>query len=241
MSQNEKEPFKMNIMFCRDNICYLENCENTFQSIFDNINLIKQFDSPDLYLKIKDEVIGIENFKFSAYKTIRKKGDYSKKEQEEFFLTNENEFEKCEKGLLYKEKYLKSEKSVNDYEKNFIAVFNNHYQKVKKYKENLKKFSKKIKIFFYIEDITTENNEIKYNNRNILYNFTMNKNILDFLKDKKEIDGIIFRCNDIEKSRIYCLKLNGEDIEILMEKNKQYFNLEFEKREVKLINCFWRF
>ena len=240
MSQNEKESFKMDIMFCRNNICYLENCENEFQSIFDNVNLIKQFDSPDLYLEIKDEIIGIENFKFSAYKTS-KKGDSSKKEQENFFLINESRFVKFEKSCLYEERKLESEKSVNNYEKNFIDVFNKHYQKVKKYKENLKKFSKKIKIFFYIEDITIEKNEIKYNNKNILYNFTMNKTILDFLKDKKEIDGIIFRCNDIEKSKIYCLKLNNEDIKILIEKNKQYFNLEFEKRDVKLINFFGRF
>ena len=135
MSHNEKESFINDIILFRDNISYLENCKNTFKIIFDNINLIKQFDSPDLYLKTNNEIIGIETFKFSAYKTSRKKGDCSKKEQEENFLKNESKFDKCEKNYLYDEKFLEAEKSLYNYEKNFIDTFNVHYQKVKKYKK----------------------------------------------------------------------------------------------------------
>lgn len=238
MKDNEKQNFRNIIMLNKENFVILENSSKMYKIIMDNIRKVEQFEAPDLYIKNDDRVIGIECFKFSAYKTTKAKGDCSKKLQEEIFNKNQETFENSSDHNLYIEEDFKEKKSRQDYEDNFINIFNKHYQKINNYIKNLEQISKNVEIIFYIEDETLEKNEINYNGKNILYNFTMNKNILNFLVNKTKITGIIFKCNMIEKDKIYFFEITPNNIKELQEKNKKYFNSNIEEREIKIVNFF---
>lgn len=210
-----------------------------------NISKLRGFERPDMYIELKDEIIGIEQFEFSSY-TITKKGNTTKRklgmiEQEN--LKNRN----FSKNNDYFITYVETDMSKENYEKNFIKVFESHYKNIKEYKENLRnKFSnnneKNIKIYFLICDETIDGTRV-VNKRGEYESYipVMSKKILEFLAKHNEVDGIIFQCNCVyNKKLFYYLKNNKENIEILLQKYKDYFDLEIVKENFTNLESYWR-
>lgn len=237
--QNEAKELRNNLRLYGNNYTILEDSLEVYNDIKNNINIIKQYERPDMYINLENLAIGIENFKFSSYQT-NKDGDKCIEEQEMFYKNNENKFLK-DKKMLYDDKTINTQKNMQFYEDNFIKVFTKHYNNISEYKNKLKKFSNNVKLYFNIVDETMEKNEIEINDRKVLFNFYMNEKILNFLKNKTDIDGIIYQCNDVGKIKFYYLKINANNIESLLKKNKKYFNKELLERNVKMINFFGGF
>ena len=70
----------------------------------------------------------------------------------------------------------------------------------------------------------------------------MNKNILEYLLQHQEVNGIIFQCSCVyNKKLFYYLKNTKQNIDKLLKENTKYFNLELEKENFTNINSYWRF
>ena len=86
-----------------------------------------------------------------------------------------------------------------------------------------------------MQDCTLDNINIKYDSRCINYNPTMNKRILEFLRDKNDVDAFIFQVNNYEKCDFYYLENTNNNIEKLFKENEKYFKCQIDN---KIINNF---
>ena len=62
-----------------------------YNNIKQNIQKLKSFEAPNLYIELDDKVIGIEYFEFCSYKTNRK-GNSIKRKLEEIDKENHEDF-----------------------------------------------------------------------------------------------------------------------------------------------------
>ena len=204
------------------------------------IQNLKSFESPDMYIDLEDKVIGIEQFEFSAYSS-NKKGDSIKRkvfeiEQENIKKIDDN------KANNYFENYIETDISRSNYEKNFIKNFDKHYCRIQEYKSNLSRINNNVEIYFLICDETVDGTGIYVDNNYEFYVPIMNKNILEYLLQHQEVNGIIFQCSCVyNKKLFYYLKNTKQNIDKLLKENTKYFNLELEKENFTNINSYWRF
>lgn len=239
MGKNECNDFRLNYRHNFKNVIIAEDSEELYNNL-KNINKLKKFERPDMFLINNDIIMGIEEFEFTAYNTNRK-GNAVKRKIEENYKRNEDIFLNNKSNYIYDEQIIDDKKSIEIYVKNFKKVFDEHYKNVDKYLKNLSQSSPKLqntKIYFLIIDTTVEVNEINYENKNIVYNPIMNKEILTFLKDKEKINGIIFQCNNLEKINYYLLEFKKNNLDELLKKSEKYVGCELEQREVKMLNYF---
>ncbi len=204
------------------------------------IQNLKSFESPDMYIDLEDKVIGIEQFEFSAYSS-NKKGDSIKRkvfeiEQENIKKIDDN------KANNYFENYIETDISRSNYEKNFIKNFDKHYCRIQEYKSNLSRINNNVEIYFLICDETVDGTGIYVDNNYEFYVPIMNKNILEYLLQHQEVNGLIFQCSCVyNKKLFYYLKNIKQNIDKLLKENTKYFNLELEKENFTNINSYWRF
>jgi hypothetical protein len=204
------------------------------------IQNLKSFECPDMYIELEDKVIGIEQFEFSAYSS-NKKGDSIKRkvfeiEQENIKKIDDN------KANNYFENYIETDISRSNYEKNFIKNFDKHYCRIQEYKSNLSRINNNVEIYFLICDETVDGTGIYVDNNYEFYVPIMNKNILEYLLQHQEVNGIIFQCSCVyNKKLFYYLKNTKQNIDKLLKENTKYFNLELEKENFTNINSYWRF
>ena len=210
------------------------------RKIFENIDLIKPFEKPDMYFELEDVIIGIEQFSFSS-SPKNKEGDWltynskivDENIQQEHIKTGKNKF--CE--------HIEVKSSLNDYNNSFCETFEDHSKKISTYKTHLKDIcSKKTEIYFLISDMTIDGNIIMYNGNPIFFNPTMSKKILDSIKKHHEIDGFIFECSAVFNQYIYFYLKNTEDnLNKLYEENKKYFGIELEPNNFTRQTTFYRY
>lgn len=230
---NEKQKFITDFKHFNLYTTILEDSKDIYYNISD-LSKITSFEAPDMYILEQKFVIGIEHFTFTSYKSS-KKGDSIKHKVTE---NDKNILEQHKKNSMTTfSEYIETNISVENYISNFKKSFIHHYDRINKYKENLKEKNENIMIYFLIQDNTVGGNGIMYNNNYIPYNPTMNKEILEFLMQYPEIDGFIFQCSLVFSNAFYFLKNN---IDNLIEKNNIYFDLELFKdnftREISFYN-----
>ena len=118
-----------------------------------NNNMI-QFEKPDIYSHIDNELIMIEHFEFDSYKKNKDGSDYRQKEG----IINYKFKEKLEKGngkIIRYDDSITPTASVENYINNFMNSFDEHYKKIDEYKKS-KEFKdyNKIHTWFFIEDVS---------------------------------------------------------------------------------------
>lgn len=244
LKNEETKNFAFNLRYYNGYEKSLGNSMEIRQNII-NVSKLRGFERPDMYIELEDEIIGIEQFEFSSY-TINKKGNTIKRKLN--LIEQENlknrDFSKDNDYFLT---YVETDISKENYEKNFIKVFESHYKNIKEYKKNLRnKFcsnkEKNIKIYFLICDETVDGTGVI--NKNGEYEFyipAMNKKILEFLAEHSEVYGIIFQCSCVyNKKLFYYLKNNKENIEFLLQEYKDYFDLELVKENFTNVESYWR-
>lgn len=193
-----------------------------------NIDKFNSFESPDMYLKKDNEVIGIEVFEFSSYKTTKKKGNMIKLKEEEISYNNLNLYISSNQNYFSTE--VETIMNLQEYEKSFIDAFEKHYNKIDKYKEHLSIYSNNVKIYFLVKDITVYGNTIEYNGEPQYYYPLMNENIINHLRNKTDVEGIIFQCEAIDNKKVYFYFENTEDnINEIYDENKCFFNIELDR------------
>lgn len=167
-------------------------------------------------------------------------GDSIKRKLNEIDENNHNDFIEKNDGYFITE--VITNISRDNYENNFIKVFDKHYKNIGRYIENLKFFNKKTEIYFLIADETVEGTGININGEYEFYAPIMNEKILLYLKEHLDVKGIIFQCSCIyNKKLFYYFKNTTDNIDKLLKENKKYFNKELVQENFKRINSFWRF
>ena len=111
-------------------------------------------DAPDMVLKKGNEVIIIEHFELDSYH-ISRKGSPGRQEMARI-QRNEDMIDATEDGVLFSDA-IKGKSSFQDLISNLCCNFKAHYDRIPKYKENLKEYgliddTTSIKIMFLIED-----------------------------------------------------------------------------------------
>lgn len=231
---NEQEEALVQLKFSNNNIA-LADSESIMSTIIKLKNAIQISEKPDLFLFDGEYILGIEHMRFSSHEH-NSRGDKIMAELNTEFkraIFNKN----CDKpGISYIKNQKNIKCSLEAYEKSFIDTFNKHYTKIAEYKSNLKeKFHEQyeVKIYFWMQDCTIESTSVEYNSKYILYNPTMNKNILEFLSGKIDVDAFIFQVNNYEKADFYYLKNSSNNIEKMLKENKEYFDCQINN---KIIN-----
>ena len=221
---------------------YEKNVEDSIE-VYRNVHKIqnlKSFECPDMYIELEDKVIGIEQFEFSAYSS-NKRGDNIKRKVFEIEKENIKKIDDI-KANNYFENYVETDISRFNYEKNFIKNFDKHYCRIQEYKSNLSRINNNVEIYFLICDETVDGTGIYVDNNYEFYVPIMNKNILEYLLQHQEVNGLIFQCRCVyNKKLFYYLKNTKQNIDKLLKENTKYFNLELEKENFTNINSYWRF
>ena len=235
----ETKAFVYNLIYHNGYEKYVEDSSEVYRNVH-KIKNLKSFECPDMYIELEEKVIGIEQFEFSAYSS-NKKGDNIKRKVFEIEQENIKKIDDI-KVNNYFENYIETDISRFNYEKNFIKNFDKHYFRIQEYKSNLSRINNNVEIYFLICDETVDGTGIYVDNNYEFYVPIMNKNILEYLLQHQEVNGIIFQCSCVyNKKLFYYLKNTKQNIDKLLKENTKYFNLELEKENFTNINSYWRF
>lgn len=217
----------------------LPESEEIYNNIENAIDVIPS-ERPDIIFCLDNLSIGLEVFEFTSYQETNKKGNLIKRQ--ESIISKSNLEERRKVGKNYFATHIETNISLKNYSNNFIKVFNEHYKKINEYKENLKKINKNNKIYFLIKDCTVDGNDIIYNNEPVFYYPLMNKEIFEFLKDKTDVDGIIFQSKALYNQNVFFFFNNSKKaFDILYNENSKYFNYELNKNNYTKIESFHSF
>lgn len=151
-------------------------------------------DAPDMVLKKGNEVIIIEHFEFDSYHVSRK-GSPGRREMARI-QRNEDLVEATEDGVLFSDA-IKGKASFQDLVSNLFCNFKAHYDRIPKYKENLRGYgliddATSIKVMFLIEDVSPLGSIVVNQNAKqkpiivLLY-----KKFLDLFRDATDLDYIL--------------------------------------------------
>lgn len=140
-------------------LCCLKN-DAKHQCIAEKLThcVLYQFEAPDLFIRDNDDntIIIIEHFAFDGSKANRKG---SKNQQELARIQRAADEELVRNQACYHFDAIDCEYCYEDYVKNALSGFKDHYGKIAKYKENLESedvipSGAKIQVFFLIEDVS---------------------------------------------------------------------------------------
>ena len=214
----------------------LADSEEVFNDIENSKEIIPS-ERPDMIFVHDNLIIGVEVFEFSSYPSSKRKGNLIKRQESIIEKNNLEERRKTGKG--YFATHIETNLSKDNYSKNFISAFNEHYAKINEYKSNLKKINNNNKLYFLIKDCTVDGNNIIYDNKPLFYFPLMNEEIFNFLKNKSNIDGIIFQSKAVFNQNVFFFFKNSKIgfQEAYKEYNK-YFSIELFKSNYTKIESF---
>lgn len=209
----------------------LQNSYNTSNLIYEGQNEFT-ISRPDILLISEDCIYGIEHFEFDDFK--RRKGSTGKafiKKKEKDFQTNFNDYGTnlpyyCESYDMENEENLQT--GYEFFVDNFLYAFNEHYNKINEYKENIKNFlkekglSKEIKIYFLIENASPMMPFC--NDDGLIYIPFYSKEIQERIQKSNDLDGIISLNKDNAVLTFIYSKEDGKINEIFPIKDKEYYH-----------------
>lgn len=154
------------------------------------------YESPDMIAKKGNDVIAIEHFSVDSSKNTRRKGS-----------NDSRELDRIEKGLaslrskapknptIYRDT-IKGERSYDNLITNTSDIFNNHYGKIHKYKENMTKnkiidSSTNLKTMFFIDDVSTLGANVQTDKGAMPILLPFSYEFLSFLKLHKDVDYVL--------------------------------------------------
>lgn len=182
-------------------MCY-GNQEKSLSELNPFLQELVEFERPDAFSKIGEDVLIVEHFEFDSTNT-NKKGSLDRIEQariERDFEKDLNKLHLQSGETFHKHDTVNVTHSSENYIKNALNAFRNHYEKIESYKQNLSNEgiitnSTNIKTMFWIEDTTLLGNAFIPEPQN--YNSIVQPLILlhcdkflEALKDCKKLDYI---------------------------------------------------
>jgi len=133
---------------------------NLSQELFDKvIKNIGKYERPDILSIFDNKVVGIEHFEFDSFKNNKKGSNFKVQDfkiKKNFDETLKEELKQKESVIVHGK--IEGESSAKNYFKNFIKVFQSHYQNIEEYLEHIQSdfdcSNKEIHICFFAEDVS---------------------------------------------------------------------------------------
>ena len=209
-----------NHMFLEQNInaSVLFNEDKPILKYFiENLEKIQIYEEPDCYLMLDNEkMIAIEVFQFDAGTSL-KCGSFFEKRKDEIYKKSRGQ-------VYYKEEY-NINTSLNQYREALISIFNKHFLKIKKYKENLSKNfninKSNIQMCFVIIDRTPCGCIYlkKQGERKIPYFYMpiFDKEFVAFLNQCQEVDFLLTCHNEEYLKSMRFISLSQKHLEYIKE------------------------
>lgn len=159
-----KEVIRVTKEFFNENhgkIQIFESQEDSIRELFPFLEQMEDFDKPDAFSVIGNKALIIEHFEFDSTHS-NSKGSSNRIEQarvEREFTEEINKKELQPGETFMRHDVLPVHHSIENYIKNAVEAFNNHYEKIESYICNLMKEGKitratDVKVMFWIEDTT---------------------------------------------------------------------------------------
>ncbi len=171
---------------------------------------------PDIIYDSEDYVVGIEHFEFDASGKSRKGSKMRLAE-----LTTEKELklkrQKATKYPIYTEASVNVDFTYEGYVQSLLSAFAMHYSKIENYKEKIKEYFPKKKIYFgfFIEDITAIGNYIITGNKTEPIYPLLAREFVTVLEKCSGIDFVISKIQDTYVPYIYIHQIDNETIKKL--------------------------
>lgn len=180
------------------------------------ISELKQYDNPDIYAKIGNDLFFIEHFEFDCSlrsskgsKEIRERIRIDKKEEKIFNSKN------SKNSKNYVSDQIKSGASLENLKKNVTDIFENHINRIPDYIEHFMDdglVDKKTKIqkAFFIESTSPYNSLVTTNKGYKVLNLFKAKFFIDFLEEHKvDIDYVFYSFFEDNVSLLYFMDIKG--------------------------------
>jgi hypothetical protein len=211
----ERAKFQINVLGEYSNTMISELIDGEFW------NNIKEFERPDIQIKLQKKVLLLEHFEFNSSKLVRGSSLEHKKIAE-----LDRELDKM--SLRYKgepiviSKELENEASTKSYIDNLLRNSNKHIEKyddyIKNFNESTKnKFVDKIEFGFVIENTSSLYDAvIRDGTQTLIFPFNI-KEFLEFLKKNDKVKHVFSLSRTPDSYVIYYFYNNANSINALME------------------------
>lgn len=182
-------------ILCQNGFCVLSEPECNKM-----LHALVPFEYPDMYAIVDDKAIIVEHFEFDASRCTRK-GMKGKREEawleeriENTTIDGEIHFDKADYEITLK-----------DWQKNFENCFYSHYNKIEKYKENLRiKTSvgdRKILVGFFVENQYPP--LVRIDGRTAYLLYIQTKQFAKVLRNSPNVDFVIYGCCDGQRELFF--------------------------------------
>lgn len=165
-----------------------------------------EYESPDAFIIKNNEVLIIEHFEFDCY-TRNRKGSKSKKEQYRIEQIKTN-LPATGKGTVYDE-IIHGDITYQNFCKNAIAIFDNHYKKIEKYKNNviatgLTDNNCKLYTMFLIEDVSPVGSIVS-DDKGQFHHVTLahSREFINRLKKAPQVDFVLCASRAFNENQIW--------------------------------------
>ena len=199
-------------------ITYSDFDQQEVNKLFYNM---EQYERPDILSIYDNKIVAIEHFEFDSYKNTSKGSDF--KIQKSFIerkMQNKINFELKTKDEVVVHDEIKNSSNLHQYYDNFKKVFLSHIDNIPEYREHIEQDfgnEKDIEFWFFAEDVSPLGSYyIKKGNSKPRLLLPFSKEIIDILREHKEIKGMIFG--------IYAM--NEYKMALMYNDNKTLNNLE---------------
>lgn len=150
-------------------------------------------DAPDMMLKKDNEIIIIEHFEFDSYH-VGRKGSLGRQEMARI-QRNEESIEATEDGVLFSDE-IKGKSSFRDLISNLCYNFKAHYERIPKYKENLRGYgfiddSTRVKVMFLVEDVSPLGSMVLDDDKQRPIIVLLYREFLDLFRDATDVDYVL--------------------------------------------------
>jgi hypothetical protein len=172
---------------------------------------MQPFDKPDIISTYDNKVVGIEHFEFDSYNNTEKGSDYR--------LKTKHIQEQLQEIGTIDIINLESTSSLENYYKNFIKIFKDHYEKIGVYEDRVKMFyntDSEVELWYFIEDVTLFGNFFRSGEDKVKRLLPIYfKEVIDTLRKSPKIKGIFLGTNIGREHQIVIIKNDEETLKRL--------------------------
>lgn len=246
-NSNDSKPTELQLLksdLIFPEIKILLDSEDVYNNLINN-KTMQDSESPDIIITKDNKCIGLEVFEFSSYLDKNNVGDTVRLQESKI---KKVALEKHQmKGSNYFIEHVTTNNSLDNYEKNFIKIFEKHYSKVGDYLLNMQKFmaTNKCKksckqIYFLIKDVSNGGNTINNNGKTISFYPLMSKKIIEYLINKQNVKALIFEYKNVYNVPCFLFFKNTQkNLKEIKAKNKIYFGIQLNNNDFNKIISFF--
>ena len=229
LSQNIfKDSINKSLLFIED--------KSLLEYITKNILKMEDFEAPDILLPLENgELLLIEVFQFDSSFPRKSKGS-------EFKRNESIIFEKAKNVPYYSENY-NVKTSLANYRKSLLDSFNNHYQKIPSYIQNViekkKIIHEKLKVCFFIIDNTPNGSIYLKNDTQNEWKYYMpiyDEPFVALLRQSSQLDYLFTCHNELSLKQIRFMSITASHIDYINKNlTKQINDSDFQTQASTLI------